>query len=75
VDCLEFLETLEASSVDMILVDPPYFGVIKDKWDNQWSDENEYLNWCANWTAHCVRVLKPNDGGVGNTEDRHIPQI
>ena len=46
-DCLEYLETLENESVDMILTDPPYFiGFDGGKgWDSQWKSENEYLDW------------------------------
>ena len=59
-DCLEFLKTLEDNSVDLIINDPPYFEIVKNSWDNQWSSEDEYLEWCKEWTAECVRVLKPN---------------
>lgn len=59
-DCLDFLKTLEDNSVDLIINDPPYFEIVKNSWDNQWSSEDEYLEWCKEWTAECVRVLKPN---------------
>ena len=59
-DCIDFLDNIKTDSIDMILVDPPYFGIVSNKWDNQWEDEKEYLNWCTNWTSQCVRVLKPN---------------
>ena len=58
-DCLEFLSTLDNDSVDLVVVDPPYFRIMKDRWDNQWRDENEYLSWCQAWTAEAARVLKP----------------
>lgn len=59
-DCLEFLSTLDDSSIDMVLTDPPYFEIVKNDWDNQWETEQEYLAWCKCWTDECVRVLKPN---------------
>jgi len=59
-DCLEFLKTLEDESVDLVVVDPPYFEIVKNDWDNQWKSEQEYLDWCDKWTRECVRVLKPN---------------
>lgn len=61
-DCLNFVRSLESESVDMVLVDPPYFiGFDGGKgWDNQWKSEDEYLNWCAEWSSECVRVLRPN---------------
>ena len=58
-DCLEFLKSLDDESVDLVIVDPPYFEIIKDKWDNQWNSEQEYLDWCMEWTTECFRVLKP----------------
>ncbi len=59
-DCLQFLKAQPDDSVDLVAVDPPYCSVIKDNWDNQWSSEKEYLDWCEQWTSECFRVLKPN---------------
>ena len=61
-DCLEYLKTLEGESVDLVLTDPPYFiGFDGGKgWDSQWKSEDEYLDWCKEWTEECARVLKPN---------------
>lgn len=59
-DCLVFLQNLPDESVDMVLVDPPYFEIVGNDWDNQWQDESQYLDWCRQWTAECFRVLKPN---------------
>ena len=58
-DCLEFLKEQPDNSVDLVAVDPPYCSVIKDNWDNQWKSEQEYLDWCKEWTEECFRVLKP----------------
>lgn len=60
-DCIEYLRTIPSESVDMVLTDPPYaIGFDGGKgWDSQWKTEDEYLKWCAEWTAECVRVLKP----------------
>ena len=58
-DCLEYLSTLDDNSVDLAIIDPPYFEIITDDWDNQWKSEAEYLSWCRDWTEECFRVLKP----------------
>ena len=58
-DCLGFLRELEDDSIDMVVVDPPYFQIVKNSWDNQWASEQEYLDWCDKWTRECFRVLKP----------------
>jgi len=57
-DCLKFLSSLPDESVDMVLVDPPYFEIVNASWDNQWNSESEYLDWCFEWTKECNRVLK-----------------
>jgi DNA modification methylase len=57
-DCMEYLKTLEDESVDLICVDPPYFEIITDSWDNQWKGQDAYLEWCREWTEECFRVLK-----------------
>ncbi len=61
-DCLEYLKDLDSESVDLVLTDPPYFiGFDGGKgWDSQWKSEDEYLDWCKEWTVECVRVLKPD---------------
>lgn len=61
-DCLDYLTTIPSNSIDLVLVDPPYFiGFDGGKgWDNQWSSDAEYLHWCTQWTRECERVLKPN---------------
>ena len=58
-DCLDLLRSLPDESVDLVLVDPPYFKILECGWDNQWSTEKDYLSWCEEWTSHAVRVLKP----------------
>ena len=58
-DCLKFLAGLDDKSVDLVVVDPPYFEIVKNDWDNQWNSELEYLGWCDRWTRECARVLKP----------------
>tara|TARA_B100000902_G_C27238621_1_gene878777 strand:- start:67 stop:822 length:756 start_codon:yes stop_codon:yes gene_type:complete len=61
-DCLDYLSSLDDSSVDLVVTDPPYFiGFDGGKgWDSQWNSELDYLSWCKQWTDECVRVLKPN---------------
>ena len=58
-DCFKFLAALPDESVDLAVIDPPYFEIIDEKWDNQWANENDYLDWCRKWTMEADRVLKP----------------
>jgi len=59
-DCLELLPTLPDNSVDLVLADPPYYKVKKEKWDRQWSDPQTFLSWLDDVAAQWQRVLKPN---------------
>ena len=53
------MRSLDSESVDLVLVDPPYF-INYDDWDNQWAGEEEYLEWCDKWAREATRVLKPS---------------
>lgn len=71
-DCIDFLEKLDDESVDLFLLDPPYFmgdkefknkkknyeRVVED-WDNQWRSMYEYLDWCEIWLEISYEKLKP----------------
>ena len=59
-DCIELLKEMDDNSIDIAVLDPPYFEIVKNDWDNQWSSEKEYLEWCREWTVETARVLKPN---------------
>ncbi len=44
--------------MDVFLLDPPYMGVVQDKWDNQWKNITEYCDWCEQWISQIERVSK-----------------
>lgn len=55
---MDGLKQLESESIDLIVVDPPYYKAIDEDWDKQWKTEEDYLSWCQQWFDECVRVLK-----------------
>ena len=57
---LELLDDIEKDSVTLMILDLPYFGVVKNAWDNQWRTLDEYLDWCREWFVKSERVLKDN---------------
>ena len=59
-DCLDIMPTLEAGSIDAVITDLPYFGVVGDDWDNQWKTRNEYLDWVVSLAHEWKRVTKNN---------------
>ena len=58
-DCLELLKEIPNESIDLAIIDPPYYRIVNQQWDKQWKTESEYLKWCFLWTNECIRVLKP----------------
>jgi site-specific DNA-methyltransferase (adenine-specific) len=59
-DCFDVFPFINDHSIDCIIADLPFFGVVKDDWDNQWKSENEYLEWCKEVIIQYKRVLKYN---------------
>lgn len=60
-DTLEGLKMIPDNSVDLIIADPPYFGVVKDTWDNQWrNDYVKFKEWISLNIKEYKRVLKVN---------------
>lgn len=60
-DCLNVLKNIPSNSVQLICIDPPYFLLKNLEWDNQWSSNEEYMEWCKLWFIECHRILK-DDG-------------
>lgn len=68
---LRFLSTLKSGSVDLFLIDPPYYGIVKDTWDNQWKSEADYVSWLYTHIQNAVPKLKSHGslimfGGIGS---------
>ena len=57
-DCLEILRELPDRSIDLIILDPPYWKVVQQKWDYQWRTEEDYKQWCLQWLPEIARVIK-----------------
>ena len=57
-DCVEELKKLPDRSVDLIILDPPYWKVAHEHWDYQWRTESDYAKWCFEWFQELSRVVK-----------------
>ena len=60
-DAIEWLDGLDAESVDLVFADPPY-NLGRERWDALGSP-TEYLAWSARWIAAAARVLR-RDGSL-----------
>jgi adenine-specific DNA-methyltransferase len=59
-DALDVLSSMADNSVDLIAMDPPYFRVKGEDWDNQWPTVEAYLAWLDAVLLECWRVLRSN---------------
>lgn len=79
VDCIEYMKTLQSSSVDLIIADPPYFEICGD-FDFVFRDVNDYIEWCKEWLLECFRILKENGsmylwGKIGFGKGMAFPKL
>lgn len=59
-DCLEVMATLEDSSVDAIVTDPPAgISFMGKEWDADKGGRTVWVGWLSSVMAECLRVLKP----------------
>jgi DNA modification methylase len=54
-----FLDTIVPNGVDLFLIDPPYYGIVDDDWDNQWKDQQQYADWLLGLTAKALEKTSP----------------
>lgn len=57
-DCIVYLKKLPDKSINSIILDPPYYQVVKEHWDNAWKNINEYLLWIDEIVKELERVSK-----------------
>ena len=58
-DCMEYIGNhVGDETIDCIILDPPYCGVVSEKWDNQWSSLDEYIKWFDPIVKELNRVSK-----------------
>lgn len=71
-DCLDILRQLPDKCIDLVLTDPPYFGIVKNDWDNQWKDISEFQKWVGEIGREIHRVLKDNGSFYWFGDDKII---
>lgn len=71
-DCMDILKQLPDKCIDCILTDPPYFGIVKNDWDNQWKNIQEFQLWVGEVGKELYRVLKDNGSFYWFGDDKTI---
>lgn len=57
-DAIEELKKIPDRSVDLIILDPPYWKVVNEHWDYKWRTESDYAKWCFEWFTELSRIIK-----------------
>lgn len=57
-DCIDALKRLPDRSVDMVVLDPPYWKIVNERWDFEWRTKDDYVQWCMEWLPEVARVIK-----------------
>lgn len=60
-DCIDILKEIAANNemVDHVIVDLPYFQVVKNEFDNQWTTVEEYVEWFNSILQYVKKIIKP----------------
>jgi len=81
-DCLTGMGRIPDGSVDLVVMDPPYYRVMtedyagnKYDWDKQWETRDEYTEWLGKVFTQCERVLKPNGSLFCFADDMVCPWV
>ena len=61
-NCESYLDKLylQKIKIDLVILDPPYFNVVNEKWDKQWNSLDDYLKWLENIIFKIEKVVKNN---------------
>jgi len=73
-DCLELMHQIPDGSVDMIILDPPYYKVVSEYWD-QFGDIGEWAESIKRVVVQCKRVLKDNGSLFIFGDEKNIAYI
>ncbi len=49
-DCVEVMKEITNQSIDLVILDPPYFRILQTKWD-KFVNITEYLNWSKDYLS------------------------
>jgi adenine-specific DNA-methyltransferase len=74
-DAYGLLREMADGSIDLMILDPPYYRIDRSQWDRQWKTFDEYLNWIETIAIEVKRVLKTNGSLYVFGDDHRIAYI
>ena len=74
-DAIELMREMPEASIDLAIVDPPYYRIDSSAWDRQWKTFDEYLNWIETTATEIKRVLKSNGSLYVFGDDHRIAYV
>ena len=74
-DTVELMRDLPAASVQLAIVDPPYYRIDPSQWDRQWKTMDDYLDWIEAVSIEIKRVLEPNGSLYVFGDDHRIAYV
>ncbi|MDD5605604.1 MAG: site-specific DNA-methyltransferase [Dehalococcoidales bacterium] len=69
------MKELPENSVNLAILDPPYYKIVSDDWDNQWKTLDSYISWLETVLIEVKRVLKDNGSLYIFGDDRTIAYV
>lgn len=69
-DCLDVMPTLD--KVNSVMVDPPYFNIVKNSSDNQWETIQDFQNWCEKIGKIIYDITDDNMSLIWFGDDKNI---
>ena len=79
-DVRSFLDGLPDMSIDLLLTDPPFYGIVQESWDNQWRTLDEFVAWLDDIFTIAHGKLKDTGslvffGGIGRHRKHPLLQL
>jgi site-specific DNA-methyltransferase (adenine-specific) len=74
-DSSQLLPLVASDSVRLVLTDPPYFGVLQDDWDRQWSNDDEFHEWLRSMAVQMARIIVPSGSLYLFTSPQQVADI
>ncbi len=76
----DFLPSLKDESVDLFLIDPPYFRIVREAWDHQWATPEDYTAWLVGLCTTARKKVKPTGSlimfqAIGHHQQHPVFQV